>query len=221
MIEPVVELCDAVVLLDRFPALAGADLDVRPGEILLLQGPNGAGKSTLLRTCAGLVPLSSGTIRVLGCDLKKSPRAARAQTSLLGHSTALYDDLSVLDNVVFWAKANGATEAEARAALERVELDPRLASVAVERLSAGQRRRLALAIHVASRPRLWLMDEPHAGLDHQSRDLLDELLLEATASGATVIFASHELERAAKVATRTVHVVAGTVRLDADGDHAS
>ncbi|MFV1990261.1 MAG: heme ABC exporter ATP-binding protein CcmA [Acidimicrobiales bacterium] len=214
--ERVVELHKAVVLLDQFPALAGADLEVRSGEILLLQGPNGAGKSTLLRTLAGLLPLSAGTLSVFGHDLCKHPRAARSQTSLLGHSTALYDDLSVVDNVDFWARANGASPNEARRALVRVDLDPRLREVSVERLSAGQRRRLALAIVVATRPRLWLLDEPHAGLDAESRDLLDSLLIEATEAGATVVFASHELDRALSVATRVVKVVAGHVEAAAE-----
>jgi len=216
--ERVVELREAVVLLDQFPALAGADLEVRSGEILLLQGPNGAGKSTLLRTCAGLLPLSAGTLRVLGHDLCKHPRSARSQTSLLGHSTALYDDLTVIDNMDFWAKANGASPNEARLALKHVDLDPRLGNVNVERLSAGQRRRLALAIVVAARPRLWLLDEPHAGLDSESRDLLDMLLVEATEAGATGVFASHELDRALSVATRVVRVVAGRIEAIAGHD---
>jgi heme ABC exporter ATP-binding subunit CcmA len=216
--ERIVELREAVVLLDQFPALAGADLEVQSGEVVLLQGPNGAGKSTLLRTCAGLLELSSGVLNVLGHDLTRNRRAARAQTSLLGHSTALYDDLTVLDNANFWASATGASRTEARLALKRVDLEPRLGDVLVERLSAGQRRRLALAIVVASRPRLWLLDEPHAGLDADARDLLDGLLVEAAESGATVIFASHESERALSVATRVVSIVAGRVVPAGDPD---
>jgi len=91
-------------------------------------------------------------------------------------------------------------------------LDGRLAHLPVSRLSAGQRRRTALAGLVARRAELWLLDEPHAGLDAGGRDELDSVLKMAATAGATVIVASHELERASKLATRQVEVVAGQVR---------
>jgi ABC-type multidrug transport system ATPase subunit len=80
----------------------------------------------------------------------------------------------------------------------------------VAKLSAGQRRRTSLACLLARRPELWLLDEPHAGLDRQGRDRLDELVRSAAASGATVLFASHELDRAEALAHRVVPLVAGT-----------
>ncbi len=106
--DSVVHLRAAVSLLGRFPALAGVDLDVAPSEIVLVRGPNGAGKTTLLRLCAGLAHLTSGEAIVLGCDLATDPRAVRARVGLLGHATALYDDLNVVDNVRFWSRAAGA-----------------------------------------------------------------------------------------------------------------
>ena len=84
--------------------------------------------------------------------------------------------------------------------------------MAVGRLSAGQRRRTALAVMVARRAELWLLDEPHAGLDHEGRDLIDGLIAEASAAGVTVLIASHERERAEAVVHRTVAVGGGTVR---------
>lgn len=208
----VVELHGAVVLLGRFPALSGADLAVDEGEIVLVHGPNGAGKSTLLGLLAGLHPLAGGTGTVLGVDLATQRRALRGAVGLLGHHTHLYDDLTVLDNARFWAAAAGVTELDARRALERVGVEPRLADVAVERLSAGQRRRVALAVLVVRRPRLWLLDEPHAGLDDAGRDLLDALVAEAARSGATVLVSSHELDRAVAIADRAVLVGGGTIR---------
>lgn len=212
-----VALADAVVLLDRFPALAGVDLDVARGEIVLLRGPNGAGKTTLLRTCAGLARVVRGSAVVLGEDIAARPRAVRRRVGLLSHDDALYADLTVRDNVRFWARAAGATDADAAAALGRCELDGRLADVAAARLSAGQRRRTALAALIARRPELWLLDEPHAGLDRAGRDLVDALVSEATAAGATVVFASHELERAEGLATRIVTIAGGLVRDDGPG----
>lgn len=203
------------MLLDRFPALAGVDLDVARGEIVLLRGPNGAGKTTILRACAGLARVARGTATVLGEDIARRPRAVRRRVGLLGHADALYDDLTVADNVRFWSRAAGADPSDAERAMVRCELDGRLATVPAARLSAGQRRRTALAALVARRPELWLLDEPHAGLDRAGRDLVDSLVVDATAAGATVLFASHELERAEGLASRIVTVAGGLVRHDA------
>ncbi len=210
--EPVVRLVDAVAVLGGFPVLAGADLTVERGEIVLLRGPNGAGKTSLLRLCAGLLPLERGAASVLGCDLTLDRTAVRQRVGLLGHQNGLYGDLTVRDNVRFWGATVGATAAEVEASLERMGLAGRLADVQVSRLSAGQRRRTALACLVARRAELWLLDEPHAGLDAAGRDDLDDTLREAAASGATVMVASHELERAGALATRVVEVVGGQVR---------
>lgn len=210
--EPIVSFREAVCLLGRFPALAGVDLDVVAGEIVLLQGPNGAGKTTVLRACAGLVPVVDGQARVLGVDLRVDPRLVRHRVGLLGHASGLYEDLTVADNVQFWARAGRARSADAEAAMAKLGLDGRLADVPVARLSAGQRRRTSLAVMVARRPELWLLDEPHAALDQEGRDLVDGLMREAVAAGATVIFASHELDRAAEVSTRTVSIAGGTAR---------
>ena len=86
----IVSLQGVVALLGRFPALAGADLEVGEGEIVLVQGPNGAGKSTLLRVCAGLLRIESGRAEVLGHDLVADRAAVRRSVGLLGHDTALY-----------------------------------------------------------------------------------------------------------------------------------
>jgi heme ABC exporter ATP-binding subunit CcmA len=209
--EPVVHLRSAVSLLGRFPALAGVDLDVERGEIVLLQGPNGAGKTTLLRTLAGLLPVVSGTAVVLGHDLVRDRRSVRRQVGLLSHTTMLYDELTVADNVRFWARAARSSPADAEAALVALGLDGRLRDVAVDRLSTGQRRRASIATMVARRPELWLLDEPHAGLDVEARDIVDRLVRQAVASGATVIVASHELERAHALAGRSVAITGGVI----------
>ena len=209
--EPVIHLRAVVSLLGRFPALAGVDLDVAPGEIVVLHGPNGAGKTTLLRLCAGLVGVAAGEAVVLGHDLAGDRRAVRRRVALLGHGSGLYEDLTVADNVRFWARAAGARNEDAAAAVATLGVGGRLADVAVSRLSAGQRRRAALACLVARRAELWLLDEPHAGLDADGRDLLDDLVRRAAAAGATVVVASHEHDRSEALGTRVVTLAGGVV----------
>lgn len=205
------ELEGVVAVLGGFPALAGADLTVAKGEVLLLQGPNGAGKTSLLRVCAGLLPIERGRGTVLGMDVTSDRERVRSRVGLLGHTNGLYLDLTVAQNVRFWASTVGATDAEVANAMSRMRLDGRLADVKAEKLSAGQRRRTALASLIVRRAELWLLDEPHAGLDTAGRDEIDAVLRDAVSSGATVIVSSHEHERAQALATRIVTVDGGTV----------
>ncbi|MYB04294.1 MAG: heme ABC exporter ATP-binding protein CcmA [Acidimicrobiaceae bacterium] len=210
-----VRLAGAVVLLGRFPALAGADLSVDPGEVVLVRGPNGAGKSTLLHLCAGLLPLSEGRGEVLGCDLGADRAAVRRRVGLLGHDTALYGELSPAENLDLWARASRVDAAVVPGVLGRLGVPERLWAVPSTRLSAGQRRRVALAAIVVRRPELWLLDEPHAGLDGEGRALVSGLLSEAASAGAAVVLASHETGPADDLATRMVTMAGGTVGVDA------
>ena len=209
--QPVVELRDAVAVLGSFPVLAGANLLVEEGELVLLRGPNGAGKTSLLRVCAGLLPLSRGSGTVCGVDLVGQRRLVRSRVGLLGHANGLYADLTVDENLRFWGATVGARTEEIHAARQRMAIAERLATVPVDRLSAGQKRRLALACMIVRRARLWLLDEPHASLDAAARDQLDEVLVQATAAGATVIVASHELERWSALHARQIHVAGGAL----------
>ena len=215
MDSAVVHLRSAVSLLGRFPALAGVDLDVAAGEVVLVQGPNGAGKTTLLRACAGLVPVVDGEATVLGHDLRRDRRSVRRHVALLGHATGLYDDLTVADNLRFVARSTRNAGASVDDALARLGLAGRLANVQVSRLSAGQRRRVAVATLLLRPAELWLLDEPHAGLDADGRERLDGLVGDAARAGTTVLLASHELDRARSLASRVVSIAGGQVRAEA------
>jgi heme ABC exporter ATP-binding subunit CcmA len=198
-------------LSGRFPLLAGVDLEVTPGECVLVEGPNGAGKTSLLRVCAGLVPLASGDISVLGLDPVHDRTQVRRRVGLLSHASHLYDDLTVKENVRFSVRAAGADPARIDGACERLGLTGRLLKTGAGKLSAGQRRRVALAVLIARWPELWLLDEPHAGLDAGARDTLNELIVEARADGVTVVIASHEAEVVEWMANRAVTVTGGRV----------
>jgi heme ABC exporter ATP-binding subunit CcmA len=200
-----------VALSGRFPLLTGVDLTVARGETVLIEGPNGAGKTSLLRVCAGLVPLSSGRVAVFGLDPVRQSNGVRRRIGLLSHASHLYDDLSVRENIRFAVRAAGGEVARIEDACARLGLTGRLAKTTAAKLSAGQRRRAALAVLVARWPELWLLDEPHAGLDASARSVLNSLVADAAASGASVVIASHEPEFVGSLATRAVTVTGGRV----------
>lgn len=208
---PAVHLRSAVALAGRFPALAGVDLSVDPGEVVALVGHNGAGKTSVLRACAGLLPLCSGEAVVLGFDLREDPTTVRRSVGLLGHAAPLYDELTTVENVRFAVKAARRDRAQIDAALERLALVGRVRRTQVGRLSAGQRRKVALACLMAKDPDLWLLDEPHAGLDAGARRTLNELVAGAAEKGAAVLMASHELDVARATADRVVTMAGGRV----------
>ncbi|HEX3333872.1 MAG TPA: heme ABC exporter ATP-binding protein CcmA [Acidimicrobiales bacterium] len=214
---PVVLLRAAVALAGRFPALAGVDLSLDQGEVVVVVGPNGAGKTSLLRACAGLLPVTSGEAHVLGVDLAADHTAVRRFVGLLGHAAPLYDDLSAAENVRFAVRALGLPAKNADEALERLGLTGRLRTTAAGRLSAGQRRRVALAALVARRPALWLLDEPHAGLDAATRTLLAQLIAEAVSGGASVLLSSHEPQLSIPLADRVVSMAGGRVTAEEPG----
>lgn len=206
-----VRIRSAVALAGRYPLLSGADFDARAGEIVALQGPNGAGKTSLLRAMAGLLPLVAGEARVLGLDPSIDARALRAKVGLLGHRNGLYDDLSAEENVRFCARAAKAPTERCTEALECLGIGSRLRALPAGRLSAGQRRRVALAAILARMPELWLLDEPHAGLDADHRQQLDDLLAQVASAGATVVLASHDSHVAGSLASRVATMSGGAV----------
>lgn len=207
---------EAVSLAGRFPLLAGVTCDVAEGEIVHLRGPNGAGKTSFLRACAGLVPINAGEAFVLGYDLRTDREDLRREVGFLGGAGALYDDLTVEDNLRFSIRASRGDLSKVDAVLDQVGLSGRERSTRVGRLSTGQRRRASLAALVARAPRLWLLDEPHAGLDATGRDLLDHVISTSAGRGSTVVVASHELDRAESIAHRTIEMHGG--RIGAFGD---
>jgi ABC-type multidrug transport system ATPase subunit len=155
--------------------------------------------------------VTSGEATVLGVDLTADHTAVRRFVGLLGHAAPLYDDLSAAENVRFAVRALGLPVQRADDALERLGLTGRLRTTAAGRLSAGQRRRVALAALVARRPALWLLDEPHAGLDAATRTLLGQLTGEVVAGGASVLLSSHEPQLSVPLADRVVSMAGGRV----------
>ena len=214
----VINLEQSMVFLGQFPALTDATMNIHQGEVVLIKGPNGAGKSTLLRLCAGLLPMRSGTGTVLNFDLRTQRMEMRAHIGLLGHRTGLYPDLTVRENLKFWASAYGANNTEVDKAMAFLGLKERLGSVQVQSLSEGQRRRTSFALLLIKRPSIWLLDEPYAGLDSNGRELVNSSILQASELGTTVLIASHEIDKIGSNRERTLLVKGGRIVNDSDED---
>jgi ABC-type multidrug transport system ATPase subunit len=156
-----------------------------------------------------LLPIERGSGTILGIDVASQREDIRSRVGFLGHANGLYLDLTVKQNMKFWAATVGASDSEVDAAMARMRVDGRLTDVRTAQLSAGQRRRTALASLIVRRAEIWLLDEPHAGLDATGRDEIDRVLREAVSAGATVVLASHESERASELAHRIVTIDGG------------
>ena len=195
--------------------LGGIDLDVPAGEAVALLGANGAGKTTLLRVAATLVRPSGGAIRVAGADCAREPEAARRQLGFLGHGSWLYEDLTALENLKFWA-ALGGVSADApalRAALAALELD-RWADERVRPFSAGMKRRLSIARLLIAQPRVLLLDEPFTGLDQGGAKWLEEHLQGFKSAGGALLMSTHSFGRGFSVADRAAILCGGRIAAD-------
>jgi len=201
----------AVSMVNGFPLLSGVDVELHSSSLTVLVGANGAGKTSLLRLLAGLIGLSAGEGSVLGLDLATvERRQLRRRVGWLGHEGSFYDDLTVVENLTFAAKALDRPRDELSSVLDRVDLSGRRDTVA-KQLSAGQRRRLGLAWLLLRRPELWLLDEPYASLDDEGRTFFDALLGDAVEGGATVVVSAHDPLRSAHLRPRTLLMAGGRI----------
>jgi heme exporter protein A len=184
-------------IFDLKPVLRSIDLTLCGGECMALLGANGAGKTTLLRILAGLTKPSAGSVCIDGLDSVRDARQIRHLVGFVAHQPYLYDELTALENLHFFAKMYTVRDAgeRAQALLRKVGLEKR-ARERVAVLSRGQVQRLSLARALLHAPRLLLLDEPDTGLDQEGHALIETILAEHTAQGGTVLFTTHQLERA-------------------------
>ena len=190
--EHAVEVTDVVKSFGKLRALDGVSLRVRRGEVYGLLGPNGSGKTTLIRSLLGMVVPESGSVRVLGTAMPNV--AILGRIGYMTQAAALYPDLSVEENVRFFAAIHG-VEDGVDEALGFVQLDDRRRSV-VSTLSGGMRQRTSLACALVNRPDLMLLDEPTVGIDPQLRVQFWDSFKQMTARGTTIVVSSHVMDEA-------------------------
>lgn len=190
-------------------------LTIQPGERLALLGPNGAGKTTLLRMLMTLLQPSSGTLRLFGLDPRRDGEAVRARLGVVGHQTFLHPELTAAENLRYAAALYDLPDSARRGqdALAEVGLAAR-AGDRVRGFSRGMQQRLALARALLPNPDLLLLDEPDAGLDIRALDLLPDLMAPRAGTSRTIIFTTHQVERALELASRVLVLVAGRLVYD-------
>ena len=172
------------------PVFAGLEFRLDAGEALGIVGPNGAGKSTLLRVLAGLLPGTSGTVRLDPPEEADSEMPVAERVHYVGHADALKTSLTAAENLTFSGSLAGRPAASPAEALALFGLAHAL-DLPCGYLSAGQRRRVALARLVVSHRPLWLLDEPSTALDTASRHALDTVMQRHLADGGLIVAATH------------------------------
>jgi ABC-type multidrug transport system ATPase subunit len=187
--QPAVSVRDVVRHFGRFAALRGITADFAPGRLYVLLGENGAGKSTLLRIIAGLLAPSRGTVCVLGSS---DIRAVAPRFGYMGHAPLLYDELSAMENLLYFSALYGCSErARCEEAIRTVGLDPALER-RVGQYSQGMRQRISLARAIVHSPELLFLDEPFSNVDIRSAKQMTTLLAKMRGQGTTIFVVTHQ-----------------------------
>ncbi len=182
-----------------FTAVDGVSFDVQPGEVVGYLGPNGSGKTTTIRMLCGLLSPTEGSAEVMGVDVVRDPEGVKRKIGYMSQKFSLYDDLTVLENLRFYA---GVYEIPENAEAGRIQevlalagLESRTRSPTLD-LSGGWRQRLALGCAIIHRPPLLFLDEPTSGVDPVARREFWELIYTLAAGGTTVFVTTHYMDEA-------------------------
>jgi heme exporter protein A len=183
----------------------GLSFDIADGSALLIRGANGSGKTTLLRVLCGLTRPESGEVLWNGVGIEENRMGFGAQLAYIGHTTGLKADLTVAQNLEFFARIGGQIGGDWAACLEALDLS-HCANLEVRYLSAGQQRRAALARLLMSGARTWCMDEPFTNLDAAGRRFVSAQIQGRLESGGTAIVAAHHDLDLGGLAPETLHL---------------
>jgi len=203
-----ITITDLVKQFGRFAALRGVTAEFAPGRLYAILGDNGAGKTTLLRSLAGLTPPTRGSISILGT---RDVRSVCSQLGYMAHPSLLYDEMSGMENLEYFARLYGITD-EQRCAdvIEAVNLDPALTRP-VGQYSQGMRQRMSLARALLNDPKILLLDEPFSNVDVRSAREMVRLLVGLRDAGKTIFVVTHQASLLADAADEFVWMEAGQI----------
>jgi ABC-2 type transport system ATP-binding protein len=195
-VTPVVRTNELTKLFGDFTAVDRVSFEVPAGEVMGFLGPNGSGKTTTIRMLLGLLQPSSGDAEVLGFDVRKHPEQIRERVGYVSQKFALYNDLTVGENLRFYAGVYGVMDSgRIRDVLRMVGLDSHDRAL-VGGLSTGWRQRLALATAIVHQPKLFFLDEPTSGVDPTARRAFWDLIYRLVEDGTTVLVTTHYMDEA-------------------------
>jgi ABC-2 type transport system ATP-binding protein len=196
MSDPVIQVENLTRRFGDFVAVDHVNFVVGAGEVVGYLGPNGSGKTTTIRMLLGLIAPSDGKATVLGFDAFRQSEEVRARAGYMSQKFAIYDDLTVLENLTFYGGVYGITDrARIRRTLDLVGLQGH-DSTLTRSLSAGWRQRLALGIALVHEPKLLFLDEPTSGVDPTARRAFWDLIYELAERGVTILVTTHYMDEA-------------------------
>ncbi len=214
---PIIEVDGLTKRFGAFTAVDSVSFQVRQGECFGILGPNGAGKTSTIKMIYGFSPITAGTLRVFGSDIKREWRRIRARIGVCHQENSLDPELTVLENLIVYARFFDISHSEAhRRALELLDLialDPRRNSPVAE-LSGGMMRRLVLARALINSPDILILDEPTTGLDPQSRLEVWGSIKDLARRGTTVLLTTQYLDEAEQLADRIAILHEGRIIVD-------
>jgi ABC-2 type transport system ATP-binding protein len=198
-VDTVIEVENLSKRFGEFTAVDGVSFAIRRGEVVGYLGPNGSGKTTTMRMLLGLLRPTSGMARVLGHDVVRATERIRPRVGYMSQKFALYEDLTVRENLAFYAGVYGMGPADAgrrvREVIQLIGLAVRENEMA-RALAGGWRQRLALGIAIVHRPELLFLDEPTSGVDPEARRAFWDLIYTLAEAGATVLVSTHYMDEA-------------------------
>lgn len=214
MAEEFVIVKDLHKSFNDFKAVNGVSFSIHKGEIFGLLGPNGAGKTTTIRILSTVLPPESGEIAIGGYNLGREAESIRHIIGVCPQELALYEDLSAMDNMVFFGRMAGLNGDDARAQalanLKLMGLEDR-AKGKVAKYSGGMKRRINLAIALMGSPQLLFLDEPTVGIDPQSRNNIFENIQGLQKKGMTILYTTHYMEEADRLCQRVAIMDGGKI----------
>ncbi len=201
----------------NFQALQGVDLRVKRGEFLTVFGTNGAGKTTLIKLLSTLTKPTSGKITLANHDIKKEPDKVRSLIGVISHDPYLYENLSAIENLKFFASLYGIPQAEEKAIemIKQVGLESRMHDL-VRTLSRGMKQRLAVARAIVHDPNILLLDEPYTGLDQHGSRIFGEILKLLKSQTRTILMTTHKIEEGLGISDSVAILSGGRIVYECD-----